>query len=260
MTEDAADAQARPQPGAEPGPYCRQVEDYLTRANAGHLVRIVGPGFDIVRQWADEGIPLSVVFRGIDGKVARHHAGRSHRPVRIEFCEADVREVYDSWRRAVGLGGRDAPPTADEGAGPAPERRRPSLARYLDRAIERIGLATGRLDLPEALRDALGQWLEELVALREAAKQARGQARDELARRLAPLDRRMGTVAREAASAELMEDLRREAERDLEPFRSRLSGEMWQRAVDATIDRLVRDRFGLPVLDAPVWSTESEAR
>jgi hypothetical protein len=257
MTEDA---QARPQPAVEPGVYCRQVEDYLTRANGGHLVRIVGPGFDIVRQWAAEGIPLSVVFRGIDGKVARHQAGRAHRPVRIEFCEADVREVYDSWRRAVGLGGRDAPPAADGGAVTAPERRRPSLAKYLDRAIERIGWATGRLDLPEALRDALGQWLEELVALREAAKQARGQARDELARRLAPLDRRVRAVAREAASADLMDDLRREAERDLEPFRSRLSGEMWERAVDATIDRLVRDRFGLPVLDAPPQSTVSEAR
>jgi len=41
-----------PRPAAEIGEYCRQVEDYLTRVNAGHLVRIVGPGFDVVRQWA----------------------------------------------------------------------------------------------------------------------------------------------------------------------------------------------------------------
>ena len=43
------------------GEYCRQVEDHLTRVNGGHLVRIVGPGFELVRGWANEGIPLSVV-------------------------------------------------------------------------------------------------------------------------------------------------------------------------------------------------------
>jgi hypothetical protein len=50
------------------GEYCRRVEDHLTRVNAGHLVRIVGPGFALVRQWADAGVPLSVVYRGIDLK------------------------------------------------------------------------------------------------------------------------------------------------------------------------------------------------
>ena len=89
--------------GVDVGDYCRQVEDHLTRVNAGHLVRIVGPGFELVRQWAEEGMPLSVVFRGIDLRAERHRAGKSRRPLRIEFCEADVRDLFDGWRRAVGL-------------------------------------------------------------------------------------------------------------------------------------------------------------
>ena len=53
------------------------------------------------------GIPPSVVFRGIDLKAERHRLGKSTRPLRLEFCEPDVREVYRNWRRALGLFGDD---------------------------------------------------------------------------------------------------------------------------------------------------------
>ena len=40
------------------GAYCRAVEAHLTQVNGGHLVRIVGPSFDLVRRWAAEDVPL----------------------------------------------------------------------------------------------------------------------------------------------------------------------------------------------------------
>ena len=161
------------------GEYCRIVEDHLTRVNAGHLVRIVGPAFELVRQWAEAGIPASVVFRGIDLKAERHRLGRAKRPLRLEFCEADVREVYRRWRRAVGLFGIDEPPDgrsdgtneAQDGGDAAAEpenRRRPSLTRHLDRAVERLTRAMARIDLPENLRTALEPVLQELVDARAA--------------------------------------------------------------------------------------------
>ena len=42
--------------------YCRQVEAYLCKKNGGHLVRIVGPAFEQVRDWAAQGVPLKVAF------------------------------------------------------------------------------------------------------------------------------------------------------------------------------------------------------
>ena len=56
------------------GQYCRDIEAHLTRVNGGHLVRIVGPGFALVREWYQDGIPLSVVLRGIEAKASRHDA------------------------------------------------------------------------------------------------------------------------------------------------------------------------------------------
>ncbi len=84
--------------------YCRQVEAYLCRKNDGHLIRIVGPAFEQVCGWAARGVPLKVAMRGIDRYFERYYAkGPRRRPVRVEFCEADVLDVFDEWRRALGI-------------------------------------------------------------------------------------------------------------------------------------------------------------
>lgn len=239
------------------GDYCRQVEQHLTRVNGGHLVRVVGPGFDLVRQWAEDGIPLTVVFRGIELKAERHRMGASRRPLRIEFCDADVRETYDSWRRAIGVapadaGAEAAAPGAESSPAPSGAEddspKRPSLSRHLIRAIDRLTRAAGRLDLPEPLRDVFGAALTELTGFREAAASARGKAREDLAGRLAVLDQRFLAAMRRAVPADVMQAVTAAAEVELSGYRGRLAGDAWQNAVDATVDRLLRDKFGLPTI------------
>src|SRR4029079_4336453 len=119
--------------------YCREVESYLCRKNEGHLIRIAGPVFEQVSGWAAQGVPLAVVYRGIDRYCARYYAkGPRRRPVRVEFCEADILSGFDDWRRAVGVartdegapartfsrasttgGGRSACPASTRGSQPA---------------------------------------------------------------------------------------------------------------------------------------------
>src|SRR4029453_3377420 len=116
----------------EPSEYCRQVEAYLCRKNEGHLIRIVGPAFEQVCGWAASGVPLKVAFRGIDQYCERYYAkGPRRRPVRVEFCEADVLDLFDRWRRAVG--GTSLKATDEPG-----ERKHDSLPSHIDRAIARL--------------------------------------------------------------------------------------------------------------------------
>jgi hypothetical protein len=231
--------------------YCRQVEAHLTRINGGHLVRVVGPGFALVKQWADEGVPLSVVFRGIEHKAERHAAGASKRPLRIEFCDADVRALYNDWRRAIGV---PATPTADADAdasatdrSPGPKRR--SVPKAIDRAIDRLGRLAGRLELPEEFRDAMSRLIEQLSKLREELAHTRGAARDRLLERLGPLDADLLGHARGVVSAAVLRDIALRAEQDLAPYRERLSPDAWARAVSVTVDRGVREHLELPSLD-----------
>jgi hypothetical protein len=232
------------------GDYCRQVEAHLTRVNGGHLVRIVGPGFMLVRQWAEEGVPISAVFRGIEQKAERHKAGAARRPLRIEFCEADVREVYEAWRRAIGVGATAAPDVsgaseetpADRGSGSA----RRVTTRDLDRAVERLMSTAGRLELPDILRDEVHRVLEQVMIVRDAVKGSRGASREGHLASLPDLDRALITAAHQAMTPDALAPIRQDAERDLAPFRGRLSSEAWDQAMAVTIDRGVRGHFGLP--------------
>jgi hypothetical protein len=237
------------------GEYCRSVEQHLTRVNAGQLVRIFGPGFELVRTWAHEGVPLSIVLHGISLKAERHHAGgRAARPLRLEFCEADVRAVFEQWRRAVGIWSAAPAPTAPSATladvpEPGDEPRRGSLSKHLDRAADRLSRAAGRLELPEEFRDVLSRLLDEVVALKEQARKARGPIRDTLAATLPGLDVQLASAARRAIDAGELAAIEADAVADLAPYRARLGPDVWKRSVEVTTDRLLRDRLGLPVLE-----------
>ena len=228
----------------DPARYCRDVESYLCRKNDGHLIRIVGPAFELVYDWATRQIPLSIIHRAIDVTFERYHAkGSQRRPLRIELCEADVLELFDEWRRAVGTG--DGSRVMSETGG-ARSRGRLSLAAHLDRVI--LGLTSGRAGgaYPSGVAALAGRIVAELDAVRGAARTARGKARQRLVTRLADVDREFTEAVRGEVDQAVHGILRADAECDLEPFRGRMPAAAFQRAVEAGTDRLLREHFKLP--------------
>ncbi len=227
----------------DPAEYCRAIEAYLCRKNEGHLVRIVGPVFEQVSGWAAQGVPLAVAFRGIDRYCERYYAkGPRRRPVRVEFCEADILELFDDWRRAVGVS-RLADPDAGAGA-PA---RRDRLPAHLDRAIARLTTMRGG-GRSAAFDRRLDEAVRELDLARTAAKQARGEARAALLDRLAALDRELLEAARGEIDEGRRAALLAEAQTEIAPFAARMAPEARAKAIDAAFDRLLRGEIGLPVI------------
>ena len=236
----------------DPGAYCREIEAYLCRKNEGHLIRIVGPAFERVCGWAEAGVPLQVVVRGIDRKLGRYlAAGRTRRPLRIEHCEADVLEVFDDWRRAVGVA--VTPDRSADQAGPAgadvdrPVRRRVSLPAHIDRVLAR---ATNHLAMREAapgIHAALERVIADLDVLRHDARGARGEARAALVERTVAIDRALIAAARSAAGSAIagIEDA---ARGELAPFKTRMAEASYARALAACTDRLLCERFRLPTV------------
>jgi hypothetical protein len=224
--------------------YCRAIESYLCRKNEGHLIRIVGPAFENVCAWGDQGVPLKVVYRGIDRYLERHNARNGRRrPVRIEFCEADVLDVFDEWRRAVGVSmARET--SASDGAEEEAGRHRGSLKSHLERAIARVAALRGA---GQPLEASLAAVEEELRGL-TAAGAFRGEARREALERLRDLDARLLDAARAQCGDDTLSRLRAEAEQELAPFRSRMAASAYQQSLDACIMRLVRERTRMPLL------------
>ena len=221
--------------------YCRQIERHLCQKNGGHLVRVVGPAFEEVRGWAEQGIPLKIALRGIDQCCDRAFAkGPRRRPIRVEFCAADVKEVFDDWRRAVGVTA-----AGDElEAEPAP--RKGSLPAHVERVVGRL-IALRGVDgatiLPASVVDEAVETLDRLAA---AAAGARGEAREALVEQLAALDRMVLGSAAASIDAERAAALRREAESELAPFGQRMTPEARAAALESAYLRLVRDTLRLP--------------
>jgi hypothetical protein len=229
-----------------PGPeqYCREIEAYLCRKNEGHLIRIVGPAFDQVCGWATRGVPIRVAFRGIDRYVERYYAkGPRRRPVRVEFCEADVLDAFDEWRRAIGVvEGRSETREGEE----AHSRRRESLASHLERTIARLtSLRAGEDRTLDGLLDGI---VRQLDASRGSAKGLRGEARAALVERLRALDAELLEAVKCRFDADALRRLGDEADEELAAFRERMPQDSYQQSKRACVDRLIRERLRLPVI------------
>ena len=239
--------------------YCREIEAHLCRRNGGHLVRITGPAFEMVRNWGAMGIPLKVAMQGMDRRVERAEAkGARRRPIRIEFCEADVLDAFDAWRRAVGVyraddesaGHTDGSPETGLAGAPAHRGRgRESLSTHIDRVIVRLtSLRAG--EASEEWDTVLEGLVRRLDQLHPSARRARGEARDRILKELEELDRQLMERARALAPPAVVAETAREADQELEPFAARLSPAALAAARQRCTDRILRYRLRLPTLVA----------
>ena len=235
--------------GTEPIDFCREIESYLCQKNDGHLIRVTGPSFDLVSGWAARGVPLKIAFQGIDRYFERYYRkGPRRRPIRIDFCDADVLDVFDEWRRAVGL----APPRRDVGEvediEAAAAKPGVSLPAHLQRVVLRLTAARagGSLgDEFDALIDAVAR---ELDAARAETRGLRGEARQALVARLATLDQDLLNAARRSLDPAVVAALTREASEELAAFRARMATDAYERALGAAVTRLIRARLNLPTI------------
>jgi hypothetical protein len=219
--------------------YCRELESYLCRKNGGHLVRITGPAFEQVCGWAERGVPLTVACRGIDRYCERLQAkGGRRRPVRIEFCEGDILDLFDDWRRAVGVVQSQG---EAESSGPP---RKLALTAHLERVVAR--LVGSRVQRSASFERHVEGLLAEIDRLSGESKKSRGDARTAILDRLVELDRGLVQAAAAELDPQSVAAAKREAEAELAPFGARLTPEVREQAVEAAFERLVRDSLGLP--------------
>ena len=228
------------------GEYCRQIETYLCQKSDGHLIRVVGPSFDLVSRWAHDGVPFKVACHGIDRYFERYYRnGPKRRPVRIDFCEADVLDAFDEWRRATGVRTGDMP---DGSATAAPSPRGGSLPEHLTRVLTRLTQARLAETLDASADRVIDAISRDLDQAKASGHGVRGAARTALLERLSAADDEMMAIARRAVSPERLGELRREAEGELSSFRAQMTPDAFEQARTRAVDRLLRDQLRLPTI------------
>jgi hypothetical protein len=234
--------------------YCRAIETYLCQKNDGHLIRVVGPSFEVVSAWSAQGVPLKIAYAGMDRYFERYYRkGPRRRPVKIDFCDADVLDVFDEWRRATGIASSTAAAGAstDGISNPQSQARNPksaSLPAHLERVVLRLTSARAGGSLGDAFDALIDRASAELDAARAKAGGLRGDARQALLDRLSALDVELVQQARASLDEATRGLLMREAAAELAGFRGGMTAEAFARAHEAAMDCLVRERIKLPTI------------
>ncbi len=233
--------------------YCREIETHLCRKNDGHLVRVVGPSFDVVSGWATRGVPLKVALGGIDRYFERYYRkGTRRRPVKIDFCEGDVLDVFDEWRRATGVtpvGNASSTTNGDVDSEVITARKTgPSLPDHLQRVLTRLSSLRASGALPDAAEPLLDAVSAAFDAARARSGGVRGDERRALIAQLDDLDRQLLTLALANTPADVIALTREDATRELASYRATMAPEAFERAVERAASKAVRQHLGFPTI------------
>ena len=169
--------------------------------------------------------------------------------MKIDFCEADVLDVFDEWRRATGLTvAAAADGAAADGVHTPARKKGPSLPEHLERVLVRLSSLRATGVLGEAADPLVDIISSELDAARGKSAGLRGEERRALIARLAALDTELMALARATVSPAMVIAARQEASEELGTFRSTMAPEAFERALDLAATRILRERLGLPVV------------
>lgn len=209
--------------------YFTEIEEHFQRARGTGLFLMSPLDWALAESWKNAGVPLEAVLRGIDAAFEkwRSRRQRTQRINSLAYCAQAVMQEAEAMARnrpESGASGGDAVI--------APE----AVRRHLEKGAAALESSSGFEDVAASLRSILAEFDRFVADLRE------------LELRLTALEDRMASIARTRLSEDQLLAMRRELDRDLGPYRSRMSAEQLARLEKSFLDRKVYELAGLPRL------------
>ena len=217
--------------------YFTEIEEHFQQARGTGLFLLSPLDWAIIETWKDAGIPIEAVHKGIDRAFEKWHARK--RKIRmvnsLAYCAQEVltaaSQMDDSGEAAK----------ASE-----PAFRGDELAQFFLRNAEAIRQRAGRE--PEALRKSLQETSASLDQLAEAAGREQTSDLEAIEQRLTVLEQRMTAAAMQAMSEDDLLGARQEMDRQLAPYRSKMTAEQLAVLEKQYLERKCLEGRGLPRL------------
>jgi hypothetical protein len=199
--------------------YFSEIEERFSRRR-GSLLLLSTLDWALIETWREAGVPLEAVLRGIDDAFDKHDAkllrakGRSRKINGLAWCAQAVMQAAEDMSEAATGSAKPAPRETDSGF----EAER--VAVFLDKNA----LAFDAAGAPHLASE---MWAATTAnRLRELALTMRGPeplALDDLDRTLTVLEEKLFATLLSTASEEELVALREQADRELAPYRARIS-------------------------------------
>ena len=227
--------------------YFTEIEEYFWRKRGAHL--LVSPlDWAIVETWQRAGIPLDAVLRGIDSAFESYQRSRrgASRPLKsLAYC---VDAVLDAAAEKQ---------EASAGAGPEIKRSdkkaepfsREELRNFLRRNIEKLEQAAQRVNSSDAeLARRIAQAGESLAGIMPLLDSPADLDLEGLERRLSAVEEKLSAALLAAADEGILVDIHADLDKQLAPYRRRMSAEQLSQLERQYIQKRLLERFGLPRL------------
>jgi hypothetical protein len=227
--------------------YFTEIEEYFWRKRGAHL--LVSPlDWAIVETWQRAGIPLEAVLRGIDSAFESYARSRrgAGRPLKsLAYC---VDAVLDAAAEKQ---------EASAGAGPQPKRSertaeifsREELRNFLRRNVEQLEQAAERVNVSDAVLarriEQAGASIAGLMPLLDSPAEI---DLENLERRLSAAEEKLGAALLAAADESVLVDIHADLDRQLAPYRRRMTAEQLGQLERQYTQKRLLERFGVPRL------------
>ncbi len=225
--------------------YFTEIEDrYLQRRGGGLLLSTLD--WSLIETWKDAGIPLEAVLRGIDAAFD-HYDQRPSRTKKINslaYCSQEVLAAAEDMKEAaVGVSSEStASPQQRQGFDPD------AVADFLMRnavQMESARFPEGTGAAPKAFALETAKTLRQLA---EDAKAKKTAKLEDLERRLTVLEEKLFAVLLTSTPDEEIVSVRADADRDLAPYRRKMSGMQIEQLQKQYINKRLLEKYHLPRL------------
>ena len=224
--------------------YFTEVEEHFLRRRGGGLL-LSTLDWALIETWKDSGVPLEAVLRGIDTAFERYDQRRSKTKKinSLAYCSQAVLAAAEEMKEAAVGAGTAVPGKSSPGQVFEPK----TVSAFLYRNAEMLESAKFKSHAGASMQI----WFKEASqTLRMLAKTAEsGILRlEDLERRLTVMEERMFATLLTATSDEEIVKVRAEADRDLAPYRSKMSAAQIEHLQKQYVHKRLLEKYRLPRL------------
>jgi hypothetical protein len=223
--------------------YFTEVEErYLRRRGGGLLLSTLD--WALIETWKDAGIPLAAVLRGIDAAFDKYdqRPSKTKKINSLAYCSQEVLAAAEEMKEAaVGAGANAERPRANQGF------ESETISAFLERNASELEAAK----IPETAQVAQVVVSNAAKTLRELAAQAAGKSGgrlEDLERRLTVLEEKLFAALLTSTPDEEIVSVRAEADRDLSPYRRKMSGPQIDQLQKQYVQKRLLEKYKLPRL------------
>jgi hypothetical protein len=217
--------------------YFTEIEEHFQRRR-GTLLLMSPLDWALMETWKDAGVPLEAVLRGIDVTFEKwERRPRKTRKVNgLAFCAQEVLAAAEGLREsAVGAAAKQHKDTGLEQA---------SVVEFLKRNAEQLD----QVRLPASAHSLAQETAANLRSLSESIVQAAPVQMEDLERRLSIAEEKLFAALLAATPDEALFQVRSEADRDLAPYRSKMSAPQIEQLQKQYVHKRLLEQYHVPRL------------